>query len=313
MTRATPDPRLPNLFVIGAPKCGTTSLHSALASTPGIYMTKVKEPGFFSTEHHFRRGLDYYLDTFFGGAQGYSVRGESTPWYFYSAEARERIQESRHGYPTKFVVLVRQPADRAYSMYLDQQRAGLESRSFERAVADELDESRPDRLVGPPHRQYLWASCYTEHIQAWRNAFGTESVAVFLTDDLRDPERFWTDLSSFLAVDLGGEPLTNLPKRQKNAATGRRWRWVDRAIQSTNGRNNVVTDGLRRYVPARWYRQLAQTASSLNQVQAPPPEHPPTELLNTLDEHFRSEVLRLERVLDRPLAGWLPEHIQRAR
>lgn len=310
MTRPPPDPRFPNLFVIGAPKCGTTSLHSALAMTPGTYMSKVKEPGFFSTDHQYERGVEHYLNSFFRGAERFSLRGESTPWYFYSNEARGRIKQARRGLPTKFVVLLRRPSARAYSMYLDQQRAGLESRTFERAVAEEMYESPPQEVAGPPHRRYLWASRYAEHIEAWRNTFGTESVAVFLTDDLREPQRFWRELSTFLGVDLGRERLSALTPRQTNAAAGRRWRWIDSAVRSTGGRDGALIGSLRKRVPARWYRRIAQMLSTLNQVPAPEPE-PPTELLSILDEHFQSEVLRLEGVLGRSLAGWLPEQFKR--
>lgn len=313
MTQPPPDPRFPNLFVIGAPKSGTTSLHSALAEVPDVFMSRVKEPGFFNIDQHFRRGVPHYLDSFFGGAQRFLLRGESTPWYLYSSEARQRIRAAQSEVRIRFVVLLRQPTDRAYSMYLDLQRAGLEQRPFEQAVAEELSRSEATQPPGRPSRSYLWASRYATHLQAWRMTFGTESVGVFLTDDLREPELFWARLSSFLGVDLGRERLSGLARGQTNTATGRRWPWVDHVLRSTSGHSGAFVTGARRVVPAGWYRRAAQTVTMWNQTAAPLPHPVPAEILSMLDEHFRSEILALEPILKRSLTHWLPKNLQRGK
>lgn len=311
MTPPPPDPRFPNLFLIGAPKCGTTALHSALRTVPDVFMTTVKEPGFFSTDRHFRRGVQHYLNSFFRGAQRFSLRGESTPWYLYSPEARMRIGRARGEVRVQFIVLLRQPTDRAYSMYLDQYRGGLEQRSFEQVVREELRLPASEPAAEPPYRRYLWASRYSEHVAAWRTEFGAASVKVFLTDDLRESERFWAELSHFLGADLGHEPLSGLPRDQANTATGRRWPSVDRVLRSADGHSGAFVANARKVVPARWYRRAAQEVTRWNQADRSPPQLPPADTLRMLDEHFRSEVLALECLLDRSLASWLPERIER--
>lgn len=311
MTQPPPDPRFPNLFVIGAPKCGTTSLHSALAEVPDVFMSRVKEPGFFNIDQQFRRGVPHYLDSFFGGAQRFLLRGESTPWYLYSSEARQRIRAAQSEVRIRFVVLLRQPTDRAYSMYTDLQRAGLEQRPFEQAVAEELSQSEPTQPPGRPSRRYLWASRYATHLSAWHTTFGADAVGAFLTDELRDPDRFWTALSTFLDADLGRERLSELPRGKTNVATGRRWPWVDRVLRSSSGRNGALIGGARKAVPSGWYRRAAQTVSTWNQAEVSRPQLPPAKILNVLDEHFRSEILALEPILKRSLTHWLPENLQR--
>ena len=78
----------PNFFVLGAPKCGTTTLHEVLTAHPHIFMTKEKEPHFFDTDTYYNRGLDRYLRDHFRGAAGFKARGEATPSYLRSGERR---------------------------------------------------------------------------------------------------------------------------------------------------------------------------------------------------------------------------------
>src|SRR5262249_34006418 len=104
------DQRLPNLFVIGAPKAGTTFMHHALDLVPEIYMSRVKEPGFFTSSRDYRLGVDYYVEAYFSHARGFRRRGESTPWYLYSDEARTRIAGLDADESPKFIVLVRRPS-----------------------------------------------------------------------------------------------------------------------------------------------------------------------------------------------------------
>ena len=169
---AAGDPRSPNLFILGAPKAGTTFVHHALELVPSVYMSPVKEPGYFTSEREQRRGLPYYLDAYFARAAGFALRGESTPWYLYSDLARDAIAALPNADDAHLVVLVRRPDARARSMYLDQVRLNREPRTFEAAVAEELAALERGEL-GPDVRQrYVWGGLYADHIQRWRERFG---------------------------------------------------------------------------------------------------------------------------------------------
>ena len=129
----------PNFFVLGAPKCGTTTLHEVLMAHPHIFMTKEKEPHFFDTDTYYNRGLDRYLRDHFRGAAGFKARGEATPTYLRSGKARDRIRGDL-GKDLRFVVILRDPVKRAWSAYLQECRYGVETESFERAL--ELEPTR---------------------------------------------------------------------------------------------------------------------------------------------------------------------------
>src|SRR3954469_24336841 len=103
--RAARGGRLPDFLLIGAPKAGTTALHSALARHPGLYLSTVKEPKFFLTDgppptrggpgdvqtyrEHVWRRQDY--EALFDAAAPGALRGESTPFYLYDRDALRRI------------------------------------------------------------------------------------------------------------------------------------------------------------------------------------------------------------------------------
>src|SRR5580693_5805887 len=97
---------LPDFFVAGAPKAGTTALHAALAQHPALFLSAVKEPKFFLTDgpppvqggpgdartyrEHVWRREDY--EALFSDAPAGALRGESTPFYLYSHGAQQRIR-----------------------------------------------------------------------------------------------------------------------------------------------------------------------------------------------------------------------------
>src|SRR5260370_19369039 len=118
---------LPQFFIAGVPKAGTTALHLALAKHPAIYMSPVKEPKFFLTygpppteggpgdaktyrEHVWRRS-DY--EALFDGARANALKGESTPFYLYNRDAQLHIKAFNPD--AKLIIVLRTPLERAHS------------------------------------------------------------------------------------------------------------------------------------------------------------------------------------------------------
>ena len=132
-------PERPDFIIIGAPKAGTTALHSALAQHPEVFTTTPKEPKYWlcgdappphwtgpgdahSQQEWIWRRRDY--DALFRPAAEHQVRGESTPFYLWSYPAHRRIAE--HLPDVKLVAVVRDPIDRAYSNWMHLWSDGLE-------------------------------------------------------------------------------------------------------------------------------------------------------------------------------------------
>ena len=133
--------RLPHFVIAGAPKAGTTALHGALATHPGLYLSPVKEPKYYLTDgrppplsgqrgpgdaHSAQEWIwrrERYLALFDDAPAG-SVRGESTPFYLYDRAAQRRLVADVPD--VKVVVVVRDPVDRAYSNWAHLRADGLE-------------------------------------------------------------------------------------------------------------------------------------------------------------------------------------------
>jgi hypothetical protein len=132
---------LPQFFLAGAPKAGTTALHAALAPHPELFLSPVKEPKYFlcgdrpparsdqrgpgdahSAREWVWRRKDY--ERLFAAAPPGTLPGESTPFYLWSREAQRRIVDAVP--EARFVVAVRDPVDRAYSNWMHLWSDGLE-------------------------------------------------------------------------------------------------------------------------------------------------------------------------------------------
>ena len=109
--------RLPDFYVVGAPKCGTTSLHRYLRQHPGVFVPDVKEPNFFCSDfpsiQKYKSLEDYSM--LFEPAQENQLVGEASPWYLYSKTAIQNILDVQPD--AKFIVMLRNPVDAVISYY----------------------------------------------------------------------------------------------------------------------------------------------------------------------------------------------------
>ena len=127
---------LPNFMCLGAAKSGTTTLYDILGQHPDIYTSSFKEPHFFYIPENFSNGLHWYEKTYFKKADK-KIIADFTPSYFFDENAPKRIFESLGG-NMKFLVIIRNPVDRAYSHYLHSKRDHHETEDFEKSLKLEV-------------------------------------------------------------------------------------------------------------------------------------------------------------------------------
>lgn len=201
---------LPTFVIAGAQKCGTSSLSATLRQHPQFFMSKPKELHFF--DRHFSRGLAWYEDQFAPGP-GQSQWGEATPAYIYDAEARSRLAETLPG--TKVVVILRDPAKRAYSHYWHSHRLGHEDQPFEEAL--ELEPKRLAEGARATRAQFSYSDRghYVDQLEDLAAAHGRELVHVMLLEDLiADRTTTLQGLLHFLDADV--EPLEAIEEIHTN-------------------------------------------------------------------------------------------------
>ena len=209
--------RLPQFVIAGAPKAGTTALHAALATHPGLYLSPVKEPKFYLTDgrppprsgqrgpgdaHSARewmwRRADYLA--LFAGAPAGTVRGESTPFYLYDRAAHRRLTADVPD--VKVIVVVRDPVDRAHSNWAHLRADGLEPE------ADFLTAVRAEeqRIAGgwAPFWHYRGLGTYGAQLRDLYGRVPRERVMLLRYRQLVDtPGETLDRVSRFLGVSAG--------------------------------------------------------------------------------------------------------------
>lgn len=213
----------PDFVIIGTQRGGTTSLHAYLRAHPDIQTPAKKEIHFLTDR--FERGADWYLGQFPAAVPNGTLVGEATPYALYHPLAPQRLQNVAP--ETKVIVLLRNPADRAYSHYLHESGRGHEPLSFEDAMAAEpgrlrrLEErlASGELLVSDVHKRasYLERGRYARQLDRWLSVFPREQLLILRSEDLyADPASTTTQVTDF----LGLPPLTGDAFSTHNATAG---------------------------------------------------------------------------------------------
>ena len=176
---------LPNFFVVGAQKAGTTSLHNYLCSHPDIFLPTMKETKFFADDERYIKGLSYYLSEHFSTWHGEKAVGEIDPDYMYFEQVLERMDVNLDLRATKFIFVLRNPVDRAFSHYLMTVRRGVENLSFEEAIRLESKRISKDYLT-KMHFSYISRGFYLPQIQRFLAYLDKTNMLFILSDDLKN-------------------------------------------------------------------------------------------------------------------------------
>jgi hypothetical protein len=288
--------RKPNFFIIGAPKCGTTSLATWLAEHPSIFMSSAKELHFFNTEDwRDVETLDHYQSFFRGAGPQHRAVGEASVWYFSSANAVRAILAYEPN--ARFVVMLRNPVEMAPALHAEMIFTGMESeRDFVKAWQLQ-DERRAGRMLPKSclvPRRLLYGDICSLGLQLERllTMVPVQRVLTIVLDDLRrDARREYLRTLEFLDVDDDGR--SDFPVQ--NASQVRRWPFLLKVAQGfvDAKRQFGITKGL-----GLWTRiDALNTVSQQRKALAP-------ELITALKRYFSADILRLARLLNRSLEEW---------
>jgi hypothetical protein len=293
---------IPNFFIVGAQKAGTTSLHYYLKQHPQIYMSPRKEPHFFEGMHwdFYRPGrimppvtdlADY--QALFEGVTDEKAIGEASASYLYSPKAPTLIKRSIPD--ARLIAILRNPADRAYSNFLHCVRGGRES-IVDFAEALRIEEERIKRNWGPLWH-YKQKGFYYAQVKRYLDTFGRDLFKVWLYEDLRtQPLDVLRDVLEFLEVDDTFVPNMSI---EHNTSALPRNKTFYRAAKKLAGRNSVLKLAiLERCLPARPRRYVKRRIF----VQPPPF---PAEIREQLLDTYTEDILKLQELIGRDLSPWL--------
>ena len=292
----------PNFFVVGAAKCGTTSLHHYLSQHPQVFMPKLKELHYFCTDLELGDGWhiedqETYL-RLFEDAVDQKALGEASPWYLFSKVTPYAIKEFTPD--AKIIIMLRPPAEFINSIHLQFINTDDED-ILDLAEALEAEEDRRNGKRIPQYSnwarclQYRAAATFSEQVERYLSTFGKQNVHIILLEDL--VSNIGTTLSStyeFLAID----DYHNLDVEQKNKT--RDLSHLDLAIKRLAYRNPTI-NRLAHSVPKPILNAYRTFTS---RVLKPVRSYKKDEIRATLREEFIREVEKLETLVDRDLSHW---------
>jgi hypothetical protein len=292
---------MPNLFVVGAAKAGTTALYDYLAQHPQVFLSRVKEPMFFSRDEYYARGLDWYEHFYFRGAENYPVRAEATPHYLYwSEKVAPRIKEVYGERPVKFIVSFRDPVSRAYSWYWNMVREGRENLDFDEALRVEerrLAQNRNELYqLGSMVYGYDAGSRYASLLQPYLELFSAEDFFFVFQDDLKDrANETCEEVFEFLGIQTS--TLTNT-SNSNPAAMPR-----SRLLHKTLRQRSLLKEFVKPFIPGRVRRRLKSKVMQVNLKETPYVSLDP-QLAHELRLSYRTEIEKLEKITGRELSSW---------
>ena len=297
--------KIPDFFIIGAPRCGTTAWSLYLGKHPDVFFSDVKEPHYFSDDFPMHQGmdLDTYLNLFSAASHQHLRVGEGSVWYLYSRDAAHRIHEFNPA--ARLIICLRNPVDMVHSLHTRLVLTGEEPiGDFETAwrYRKQAIGTLPPGQPLPDMRAYHIAGRFSPFVSRVLEIFPREQVHVILMEEFTaSPQAIYRDTLSFL-----GLPDDHRTTFEQINAT----------------RHQVRRPGLNWLLahPPRWARQINQGLGRLmggtrvpwSEVRTALAGSKPVAVMSLslraeILAEFTDDIRMLEKGLNRSLDIWLRE------
>lgn len=295
---------LPDFFLLGAAKSGTTSLYHYLKQHPKIYMSPVKEPKYFSLvgrtidfagpgDESIKKGTVTTLKEYtqlFCEAPADSLTGEASTIYLDDPKAADRIAEAIPG--ARLLVVLRHPAERAYSAYLHLVRDGWETLAFEDALTAE-QQRRIDNYYF--YWRYQARGFYGRALSEYYQRFPAEQIKIFLYEELEaDPLRVLAEMIAFLGVEP--DACIDVSARHNRSGIPR-----NASLSKALTGSHPLKQALKAIIPEGLGHRFVSKIQGAN-IRRPSLKR---ELRRRLTETYRDDIKLLSDLIHRDLSHWL--------
>lgn len=294
---------LPNFFIVGAAKSGTSSLDRYLNQHPNVYISAKKEAHYFSIPDFPSRfegpGDDGMNDFTIRDKESYTrlfervdnetAIGESSAFYLYYPGTAQRIHDVIPN--AKIIILLRNPVERAFSAYMHLIRDEREQLNFRQSL--ELEDERKT-LNYEPLWYYKELGLYSEQIKRYLDVFKRSQVKIVLFEEFtRNPRRVAQDIFKFLEVDSKFQINTSVRYNESGAPKAR---WLYHFIARPNGLKEMIKPlfphALREKLGLR-AKSLVLERTSMDPV-----------IYQELQIYFADDIQRLKTLLNIDLSIW---------
>ena len=306
---ATPGP---NLFLVGAMKCGTTSMYEYLRFHPQVYFPgaddrsgstdfRLKEPHHFCPDRHLPERVSVKSDeeylAMYAGREDYAYRGDASASYLYSEAAPRLIKAFAPD--ARILIMLRPPLETMHSMHHALLGWLEDIPDFYEAVAASEDR-RNSRRIPPGCEEWTWLDYtgsirFAPQVERYFNTFGRDAVKVILLEDLvGNPGKTWQEVVDFLGIDRAYRP--DFRAHNQTHRHGR----LESAIESVYKHPAVykVAHAVIPYTLVRAGLAAIRKVDRTGHTAADPREQ-------TLRESCRPEIERLSELLGRDLDHWI--------
>jgi len=304
--------RLPDFFIVGHPKSGTTALYTMLRAHPQIFMPNLKEPLFFSSDMRLRfptprsgrvpQTLDAYLELF-TDAEPMQLLGEASSSYLWSRTAAAAIAQAQPS--ARIIAVLREPASFLRSLHLQFMQIHVEAEGSLRKAL-ELEPARREGRSIPPtsHRPQLLLYSehvrYVEQLRRYEEVFAPEQMLVLIYDDfLADNEGTVRAILRFLGVDASAPVEVKEANPTVEVRSGR----VHRFTRSVALGQGPVARLLHPLMRSLSPRQLARVVALRDRLIVRRPAAADEALMLELRRRFKPEVAALSEHLGRDLVS----------
>lgn len=282
--------RFPDFIIIGAGKCGTTSLHDYINQHPQVYLCPKKETFFFTDQQAREKNrkwgsvttLEDYL-ALFDNAPESCILGEISTVYYAHAESAKLIHDAIPD--VKIIAILRDPSDRAFSSYQMFIVNGHETRSFQEIIA--------------ARTQHITMGFYYQELVPFYERFDSKNIKILLFDDLvKNPQTFLHNLFSFVGVDP--DFLPDMSKRGREGGLPKRL-WLHQLLTQQNIVRSVITSVVKLIVPLE-QRQMMREKLVRNNLSKEKMER---NYRDQLIEIYRDDIHKLQDLIGQDLSHWL--------
>ena len=297
--------KLPNFLIVGAAKSGTSSLHNYLNQHPQVFMPsynkegmKVKEPRFLIkdlVQHRLHNGVWTFEEykSLFDDVKDQKAIGESTVLYLYYY--KHAINNIKHylGEDVKIIIILRNPADRAYSAFQHVSRGFKENNSFEESL--EIETGRMDSEENlTPMVMYKEMGMYYEMVKAYKESF--KNVHIIFYEDFRDNiESDMNKIYNFLEISNN----IKIDFITKHNVGGKMWK--HEKMKHVFMKDIPIKSILKSVLPKKLRKGIRSHLVNVSTNKVVPIKEETRKYLNN---YFKQDVEKLSELLNKDLQHW---------
>jgi hypothetical protein len=300
----------PNLFIVGAAKCGTTSLYYYLSQHPEVFNCPVKEPNHFITQFQIDSlygnlkqykklwssylGLSKYL-ALYSNAKSFRITCDASVNYLrYAKEIAGKIKEFND--EAKILIILRNPVDRLFSHYHHSVRDGSITETLENLLTFEEEYCKMENNTWYSYKKY---GLYYDNVKHYLDTFGQDKALILFNEDLEsNPQKVLSNVCDFLMIDASFVPKIDFTKQ--NAAYLPKNPKISHLLNKYS-QYSMLWSGLKKIFPIQLLRRLKTIIN---------PSIPYQETLTNkktiqqLKAYYKEDITKLETLVNRDLSAW---------